>query len=63
VDFLKSWVRSLYMPSYEDLNYPPGLQITNLSCVLRYAPCSVLFCDLAPLVFATSEATTAVLVN
>jgi hypothetical protein len=43
VDFLKSWVRSLYMPSYEDLNYPPGLQITNLSCVLRYVSSFVLW--------------------
>ena len=35
IEFLRSWVRSLYMPSYKNLNYPPGLQITNLSNVLK----------------------------
>eukprot|EP01032_Pedospumella_encystans_P016158 gene16158-18445_t len=35
IEFLRSWVRSLYMPSYENLIYPPGLQITNLSNVLK----------------------------
>ena len=35
IEFLRSWVRSLYMPSYENLNHPPGLQITNLSNVLK----------------------------
>lgn len=34
-DFLRSWVRSLYDPHYEALSYPPGLQVNNLSCVLK----------------------------